>query len=42
MPRNEHGLRVIDRGKHPLAADHPWRVKGYNQLGGLTNPRERK
>ena len=40
MPRNERGLRVIDQGKHPLAADHPWRVKGYSQLAALGNSRD--
>ena len=41
-PRNEHGLRVIDRGKHPLAADHPWRLKGYSQLAALGNSRDER
>ncbi len=40
IPRNEHGLRVIDHGKRPLAADHPWRVKGYGQLAALGNSRD--
>lgn len=41
MPRNEQGLRVRHVGKAELVSSHPWRTKGYSELAGLTNPRER-